>query len=428
MGRRGSATTLDANEVDRIQKNAIQRIEKTGKTLYEVLNSHMEDDTSELKKQYKRLIRRLHPDRNSSDDAGIEFENVQSAFKVLKNPETRRIYDKMGYSGLYVAESLQRENSAEREGGDGCSRCGSILFQVVGVLTLGYCCYCMCFCCNCCCGTCNGCAKRLFGKRLYHMYEQAVSEAEVEELIEFEDGHGVGGGKRGMTSLKSTSSIVSTEPKKVHDAWEVITTTTTTSTTTSTTATPFKKKETGEETFISNAQTSSTNPSKTSNTHTSDGKTEESSEHNSSNKLQVKEGRVRTSSFGSRPKHLQQAAAKTPSKKTTFDSKSNAVTEVVVDSVPLNHKHEGEEDELPVVKSKTINFRNVVVEDCDDDDDEEEEEEEEIEEEEQKTNRATPIPSVTPLTPTAMNNLISKRPPSYYQDTLSFIQKCVFKI
>eukprot|EP00056_Hartaetosiga_gracilis_P004315 m.73931 g.73931 ORF g.73931 m.73931 type:complete len:257 (-) comp11788_c2_seq1:2553-3323(-) len=57
-----------------------------------------------------------------------------------------------------------------------------------------------------------------------------------------------------------------------------------------------------------------------------------------------------------------------------------------------------------------------------------EEEEEEIEEEEQKTNRATPIPSVTPLTPTAMNNLISKRPPSYYQDTLSFIQKCVFKI
>mmetsp|Transcript_41332 Transcript_41332/g.82808 ORF Transcript_41332/g.82808 Transcript_41332/m.82808 type:complete len:222 (-) Transcript_41332:48-713(-) len=48
-----------------------------------------------LKKQYRMLALRYHPDRNrgNEDMAGEKFKQVQEAFSILSDPESRRVYD-----------------------------------------------------------------------------------------------------------------------------------------------------------------------------------------------------------------------------------------------------------------------------------------------------------------------------------------------
>jgi molecular chaperone DnaJ len=60
----------------------------------EVPKTASEDD---IKKAYRKLARRYHPDRNP-DDAGAEerFKEIQSAYDVLSDPEKRKAYDTFG--------------------------------------------------------------------------------------------------------------------------------------------------------------------------------------------------------------------------------------------------------------------------------------------------------------------------------------------
>eukprot|EP00055_Hartaetosiga_balthica_P015025 m.86381 g.86381 ORF g.86381 m.86381 type:complete len:153 (-) comp8757_c3_seq3:507-965(-) len=121
MGRRESTDILSSNEVDRIQRSSLERINKSGRSLYDVLCCNQEDDDLALKTSYRKLVRKLHPDRNRGEDTSMEFENVQCAYKILKNNETRRVYDKMGFDGLYVAEVIQRDGDIDEDDWNICS-------------------------------------------------------------------------------------------------------------------------------------------------------------------------------------------------------------------------------------------------------------------------------------------------------------------
>lgn len=64
---------------------------------YKVLGISKEATTDEIKKAYRKLARKLHPDINPNDkEAQSKFQKLNEANEVLSNPEKRKKYDKYG--------------------------------------------------------------------------------------------------------------------------------------------------------------------------------------------------------------------------------------------------------------------------------------------------------------------------------------------
>lgn len=68
---------------------------------YEILGATREADADELKKKYRKLALKYHPDRNPDDkEAEDKFKEAAEAYEVLSDPEKRKIYDQFGHQGL----------------------------------------------------------------------------------------------------------------------------------------------------------------------------------------------------------------------------------------------------------------------------------------------------------------------------------------
>ncbi len=68
---------------------------------YEVLNVNRDADENEIKKAYRKLAVRYHPDKNPGDkEAEENFKEATEAYDVLKTPEKRDRYDQFGHAGL----------------------------------------------------------------------------------------------------------------------------------------------------------------------------------------------------------------------------------------------------------------------------------------------------------------------------------------
>src|SRR4051812_16771396 len=63
---------------------------------YETLNVPRTATADEIKKVYRRLARKYHPDVSKEKDAEARFKQVQEAYEVLKDPEKRAAYDQLG--------------------------------------------------------------------------------------------------------------------------------------------------------------------------------------------------------------------------------------------------------------------------------------------------------------------------------------------
>jgi len=68
---------------------------------YEILEVSRDCNGTELKKSYRKLAMKYHPDRNP-DDKGAEekFKQINEAYQALSDDEKRAIYDRYGKEGL----------------------------------------------------------------------------------------------------------------------------------------------------------------------------------------------------------------------------------------------------------------------------------------------------------------------------------------
>ncbi len=70
---------------------------------YEILGVARTADKEEIKRAYRRLARKYHPDVNKEEGAEERFKEINLAYEVLSEPEVRARYDRFGESGVSSA-------------------------------------------------------------------------------------------------------------------------------------------------------------------------------------------------------------------------------------------------------------------------------------------------------------------------------------
>lgn len=67
---------------------------------YEILGVSRDADKEEMKRAYRRLARKYHPDVNKEPGAEERFKEINRAYEVLSEPETKARYDRFGEAGV----------------------------------------------------------------------------------------------------------------------------------------------------------------------------------------------------------------------------------------------------------------------------------------------------------------------------------------
>lgn len=127
----------------------------TGESLYAVMDIPKKSTAEEIKRAYRKLALKYHPDKNPNNPEATEkFQEVNHANSILSNATKRDIYDQYGSLGLYVAHQLGEDNLSTYFLLN--SACFKGLFLCCCIFTGCFCC-CCCFnfCCNFCCGKCR---------------------------------------------------------------------------------------------------------------------------------------------------------------------------------------------------------------------------------------------------------------------------------
>jgi curved DNA-binding protein len=63
---------------------------------YQVLGVGRDAKQNQIKKAYRKLARKYHPDVSSEPDASARFKEIGEAYAVLRDPEKRTAYDQLG--------------------------------------------------------------------------------------------------------------------------------------------------------------------------------------------------------------------------------------------------------------------------------------------------------------------------------------------
>ena len=78
----------------------VEEVNQINQNFYEYMELTPEATTSEVRKAYRKLSLILHPDRNSAEDATLKFRWLAGIYETLKDPEKRKIYDRVLVDGL----------------------------------------------------------------------------------------------------------------------------------------------------------------------------------------------------------------------------------------------------------------------------------------------------------------------------------------
>ncbi|XP_050423661.1 dnaJ homolog subfamily C member 5 homolog isoform X1 [Adelges cooleyi] len=129
-----------------------RKLSTSGDSLYVTLSLSKTAETEEIKRTYRKLALKYHPDKNTGNpEAEEKFKEINKAYRILTDPSKRNIYDNYGSLGLYIAEQFGEEN---------VNAYFFVTSKWCKALIIGSCILTGCCCCFCCCCCCNFC----FGK------------------------------------------------------------------------------------------------------------------------------------------------------------------------------------------------------------------------------------------------------------------------
>jgi molecular chaperone DnaJ len=93
---------------------------------YEVLGASKTASKAEIKKAYRKVAMKYHPDRNQGDTgAEAKFKEVQEAYSILRDEQKRAAYDQFGHAGVDPSAGMGR-------GGPGAGGFGDIFGDMFG--------------------------------------------------------------------------------------------------------------------------------------------------------------------------------------------------------------------------------------------------------------------------------------------------------
>ncbi len=92
-------------------------MEEKFKDYYKILGVAKNASQDDIKKAYRKLARKYHPDRNKGDkEAEEKFKEINEAYEVLGNPENRKKYDEVGMYWRQYDEYKKAQEQARRSG------------------------------------------------------------------------------------------------------------------------------------------------------------------------------------------------------------------------------------------------------------------------------------------------------------------------
>ena len=73
---------------------------KMGKDYYKILGIAKGASEDDVRKAYRKMALKFHPDKNKSAGAEEKFKEIAEAYEVLSDKKKRDVYDKYGEEGL----------------------------------------------------------------------------------------------------------------------------------------------------------------------------------------------------------------------------------------------------------------------------------------------------------------------------------------
>ncbi|XP_071752231.1 dnaJ (Hsp40) homolog, subfamily C, member 5 gamma b isoform X1 [Centroberyx gerrardi] len=127
-----------------------RKMSTVGDSLYKILGLEKGASAEEIKKAYRKLALKHHPDKNPDNpEAAEKFKEINNANSILSDENKRKIYNEYGSMGLYIAEQFGDESVKYY------SLMSKCWFKTLVVCCSIFTC-CCCFCCCCfCCGRCK---------------------------------------------------------------------------------------------------------------------------------------------------------------------------------------------------------------------------------------------------------------------------------
>ena len=107
----------------------------TKRDYYDVLGVDKSADATAIKKAYRKLAMKYHPDKNPGDkEAEEKFKEINEAYEVLSDETKRRNYDQFGHEGV----NGQRFGGAGGFGGQGFGGFDDIFGDIFGTESKRY--------------------------------------------------------------------------------------------------------------------------------------------------------------------------------------------------------------------------------------------------------------------------------------------------